>query len=274
MASDKPKSKAKKISGIILSVLTYVFFAICLVALIFSITAKRDADGAINIFGKQMRVVVSDSMSKCEQTDVSSFAIKDIPIKSMIFIELVPEEAEKEQEWYAGLNKGDVLTFRYLYREQETITHRITNITAKPTGGYIIELKGDNKATENVDTLEQIIDTTDNGPNYVIGKVTGQSYALGLLATAVKSPVGIICIIIVPCVVIAFFEIIRLVNVFTENKRKREKEESDKKDAELEEMRKQLELLQQAVGAQTTAEAYGKEAEEQSEQEKIEKEEK
>lgn len=244
MSTEKPQSKARKVINIVLNILTYLFFAICLIALVMSVMAKRDIDGAVNLWGKQMRVVISDSMAECPETDVSGYEIKDIPIRSMIFIDLIPEDAAEAEAWYADLKVGDVLTFRYVYVQQETITHRITSITPKESGGYIIELEGDNKASES-STLSQTIDTSlEDSPNYIIGKVTGQNYLLGLLTTAVKSPVGIVCIVIIPCVIIAIFEIFRLVNALTENRRKKEREEQEKRDAEFEEMKRQLELLQ------------------------------
>ncbi len=223
----------------------YIFFALCIFALVLSVAAKKDADGAVSIFGKQARIVVSDSMAKCEQTDVSEYKIKDIPVKSMIFIDLVPENEQEAKEWYADIKEGDVLTFRYVYVRQETITHRVTSITENENGGYTIELEGDNKASD-ANTLTQTIDTSlVNSTNYIIGKVTGQSYFLGVVITAVKSPVGIVCIVIIPAVIIAIFEIIRLVNALTANKRKQQEEENKRRDEELENMRRQLELLQQ-----------------------------
>ena len=84
------------------------------------------------------------------------------------------------------------MTFKYVYARQETITHRITEITEKPAGGYVIKLEGDNKNSDT-ETLAQTIDTSlADSPNYVVGKVTGQSYVLGLLITALKSPVGLV----------------------------------------------------------------------------------
>ena len=68
------KSKAKKIGNIVLSVLTYVFLAICILAVLLTVLSKRDSDGAAEIFGYQFRVVTSDSMGECEFTDVSEFA--------------------------------------------------------------------------------------------------------------------------------------------------------------------------------------------------------
>ncbi len=232
-----------KVLGICGNVLTYLFFALCLFTVVLSIATKKEGDGAAKLFGKQMRIVVSDSMAKCEETDVSDYKIKDIPVKSMVFIDLVPKDEAKAQEWYADLEVGDVLTFRYVYVRQETITHRITEITPKE-GGYLIHLEGDNKASD-AKTLTQTVDTTQtDSPNYIIGKVTAQSYPLGVLLTAVKSPVGIIFIVIVPCLIIMGFEIYRLVNALTEKKRLAAKQREEERENEVERLRKQLEELQ------------------------------
>ncbi len=246
MASDKSISRARRIGNLLLNILTYLFFAICILALVLSITAKRDADGAVNLKGHQMRVVLSDSMAACPETDVSGYEIGDIPLRSMIFIELVPEDEAAAADWYASLRVGDVLTFRYVYVTQETITHRITSITPKEDG-YIIILEGDNKAAD-ADTLIQTVDTTQaDSPNYILGRVTGQSYPLGLLATAAKSPVGIICIIIVPSLIIMVFEIIRLVGALTEDRRKRERRRVIEQEAELEALKRRLAELEETA---------------------------
>ncbi len=247
-------TKQRKAIKIIVNVLTYIFFAACILSLIVSISIKKDSDGAARIFGMQIRTVLSDSMAKCDQTDVSEYNIKDIPVKSIIFIDLLPESKAKADEWYSKLKKGDVLTFRYVYVTQETITHRIENIYKNESGGYTIELSGDNKSS-SADTLSQTIDTSKiNSPNYVIGKVCGKSYILGLAVHAVKSPVGIVCIVIIPSIIIAVFEIIRLISVVNQNKKNREHEEKEKLTKEFEEMKRRLEELERQAD-QTTAEA-------------------
>ena len=120
-------------------------------------------------------------MDKCELTDVSGYRIKSIPVKSCIFVQVAPEDEEQKKEWYARLKVGDVLTFRYVYTRQETITHRIVSIEEKDSGGYIITLEGDNKNADS-EQLRQTIDTSlTDSPNYIIGKVTGQSYFLGII---------------------------------------------------------------------------------------------
>lgn len=247
----KEKITAKKVVGIIVTIVLYAFFAVCLCALIFCLAAKRNSDSdAMNIFGKQMRIVVSGSMEKCDQTDVSGFKIKDIPVKSMIFIDLVPEDEEEAKAWYDKLQVGDVLTFRYVFSgSQETVTHRITEITPN-AGGYNISLQGDNKnSTDNVGT--QYIDTSRaDSPNYVIGKVTGQSKALGWILYNLKQPVGLVLIIIVPCAIIIIMQVVRIANVLSSDKKKKAAEEQEKKDDEIEELKRQLSELQQTQGAE------------------------
>ena len=250
----KGKSRLRKIFGVIRTIVIYLFFAFCLASLAIAVTSKKDTDGTVTVFGRQMRIVVSPSMEKCEATDVSGYEIKDIRVKSIVFIETVPTEEKAATEWYGKLKAGDVLTFKYVYARQETITHRITEITEKPAGGYVIKLEGDNKNSDT-ETLAQTIDTSlADSPNYVVGKVTGQSYVLGLLITALKSPVGLVCIVIVPCSIIVIFEIVRIVGAVTEEKKKKQLEQQAEKDRELEELRRRLAELSGEREAEKTQE--------------------
>ncbi|MBQ8716769.1 MAG: hypothetical protein IJY43_02845 [Clostridia bacterium] len=238
------KQKLKKAGKITVDVITYLFIVLCVLAVVLVITSKRDPDGTSTIFGKQMRYVQSPSMEKCDATDVSAFEIKDIPMRSMVFIETVPDDPAKAAEWYASLKVGDVLTFKYVYVRQETITHRITAIEPKETGGYIISLEGDNKGSDD-GVLTQKIDTSiENSPNYIIGKVTGQNYPLGLLINALKSPAGIVCIIILPALAIIVLEVIKIVNVFGAERKKKDEEVKAQQQSELEELRARLAQLE------------------------------
>ena len=217
------------------------------------------------MFGYQFRIVTSDSMAACEFTDVSEFEIKDIPLRSMLFVQTMPENKEEHDDWYRGLKVGDVLTFRYVYINQVTITHRITAITEKETGGFLIELAGDNRTSET-GQLNQTIDTSvPNNTNYIIGKVTGQAKLLGALMTFLMEPLGIILLIILPCAVIVMFEAIKIYKVITEEKRSRAKEENDEKENELEELRRrlaELEALKTQAPASSTADSPPEDKEE------------
>jgi hypothetical protein len=238
------KAIVKKVLKITGNVLVYLLMAIVMFVLVISITSKKDSDGTATVFGYQLRFVQSDSMEECELTDVSKFEIKSIRVKSCVFVDVAPESEEEKAEWYKSLKVGDVLTFKYVYSRQETITHRIVNIEEKITGGYIITLEGDNKNAET-DLMQQTIDTSlTDSPNYIIGKVTGQSYVLGLLVYAFKTPVGIICLIIIPCLIIIAFEVMRLVKVFGKDKKEKLQAEKKKQDDEIEELKRQLAELQ------------------------------
>ena len=240
------KAKIRKIGKITLDVLLYIFLAICIFAVFVTVLSKRDSDGAAEVFGYQMRVVTSDSMSECEYTDVSGFEIKDIPIRSMVFVKVMPDDPAKADEFYRSLKVGDVLTFRYVYTTQVTITHRITAITEKETGGFVIELAGDNKSSED-GQLTQVIDTSvPNNMNYVIGKVTGQAKIFGSVMSFLMQPVGIIFLIILPCAIIILIEILKIVKLLTADKKMREQEEMNKKESELEELRRRLAEMEKA----------------------------
>ena len=237
------KAKVKKIGKIALDVLLYIFLAICIFSVVVTVLSKRDSDGAAEVFGYQMRVVTSDSMSESEFTDVSAYKIKDIPIRSMVFVKVMPDDTDEADEFYRSLKVGDVLTFRYVYTTQVTITHRITDIE-EIEGGFKITLAGDNKNSED-GQLVQVIDTSiPNNTNYVIGKVTGQAYLLGLLMSFLMQPVGMILLIIVPCFIIILLEVLKIAKVLGADKKKREQEEKKKKDDELEELRSKLAALE------------------------------
>ena len=233
------KFNKKKFFSAVRNVITLVFLVLCIFSVLVTILSKKDIDGTAEIFGYQFRVVTSESMAKSEFTDTSNFKIKSIPVRSLVFIETIPDDDAQAKEWYADLRVGDVLTFRYVYDTQVTITHRITSIRDNGEGGYIIELEGDNKNAPS-GQLTQTLDTSlDDGPNHAIGKVTGKSYILGLFISLLNTKLGIILILMVPCLIIISVEVARIVKVLTEDRKKRELE----RDNEIASLRLQIEEL-------------------------------
>ena len=241
--------KIKKALEIGSNILLYLFLAICIFSLGLTIFAKKDTDGTAEVFGYQFRIVITESMAKYDETDVSEYDIKSIPLRSMVFVETVPEDAEEAKAWYDELEVGDVLTFKYVYATQVTITHRIISI--EPDGeGYIIKLAGDNKASvDNQGT--QIINTNEAAysHNYIVGKVVGQAKLLGFILSIMKEPVGLICVIIIPCAIVIILEIIKITEALAAEKKKKADEENKKKDDELEELRRKLAELEKAKEA-------------------------
>ena len=95
--------------------------------------------------------------------------------------------------------------------------------------------------------MRQTIDTSiPNSLNYIIGEVTGHSYLFGMFLTILKQPVGLICLIILPCFVIILIEVIKIINALGEGKKIKEKQEKEAKDNELEELRRRLAELENA----------------------------
>ncbi len=247
---------AKKITRTVFSVvgnvLLLVIIALAVFVLVITITAKKDSDGAATVFGKQLRFVQSSSMEACDQTDISQYKIKSIKVKSCVFIDVIPTDAKEKEEWLKDVKVGDVLTFKYTYTKQETITHRVVSIEEKPNGGYVITLEGDNKADKNT-VGQQIIDTSlTTSPNYIIGKVTGQSYVLGLVVYALKTPIGLVCFIIIPCIIIIAFQVMRIVRAVGADRKEKFAAEQANSSNEIEELKRQIALLQQTQSAVPT----------------------
>ena len=65
------RERTKKIWRVVQNVILYGFLAISVLSVVLTIFSKKDVDGATDMFGYQLRVVVSDSMAKSEHTDVS-----------------------------------------------------------------------------------------------------------------------------------------------------------------------------------------------------------
>ena len=243
------KGKAGKVIQIIVTVLTYLLLAVCLFAVVITVIAKNSKDGAATVFGAQLRIVQSESMARCDETDVSGYEIKDLPLKSLVVVQVVPTDETQKKAFYQGLKKGDVLTFQYVFgRQAETVTHRlIEDPEPNENGGYTLRLQGDNRGGEYADVATQVIDTSDKDSfNYVIGKVTWSSPFLGLLLYAMKTPVGVICIVIVPCLIIIGVEIVKIVNVFGEEKRVKAEKEAKEKETEIEALKRKLAELENA----------------------------
>ncbi len=237
----KTALKCLKIAG---NILLYLFLAICFAMLLLTVTAKKNKDGTPIIFGHEIRLILTNSMEKCDETDVSAYKIKDLPVHSAIFVEVVPTDAAKADEWYASLKVGDVLTFKYVYVQQETITHRLVAIEKKSSGGYLLTLEGDNKTSETT-VLSQVIDTSEEESfNYVIGKVTGKSVVLGFLIYVLQKPVGIVCIVIVPCAIISILEVIRIIDAVNKRRKMKIEEERSGQESEIEALRRRVAELE------------------------------
>ena len=67
-----------------------------------------------------------------------------------------------------------------------------------------------------------------------------------MLVYAFRSPVGIVCLIIIPCVIIIIMQVLRLARVFGAEKKEPTETAKDKEN-EIEDLKRQIELLKQSV---------------------------
>ncbi|MCH5156821.1 MAG: hypothetical protein J1G02_02960 [Clostridiales bacterium] len=238
------KAKLTKVVSVAVNIIIYLFCALCLLLLVFTIAGKRDTDGAVNMFGYQMRIVLTGSMEAHPDVDVSDYKIKSLKTGSMVFIKTVPDDENKAEEFYSDLKVGDVLTFRYLIgSRQETITHRIIDIKQKDTSGYVITLRGDNLSSSGATGVQTIDTGNESSLNYVVGKVTGKSYVLGWIAYSLKQPIGIALVIIVPCSIIIIWNVIKIVNAVNAKKLEQQAIENE---SEMNALKRRISELEQS----------------------------
>ncbi len=227
----KKSKRALKITG---NIVFYVVLAFFLVLADFSITS-RVTNGKIG--NSQYLVVISGSMDGERQEE---YDIKTIPVKSLVKVDLVKEG--KEEDFYSNLKKGDVLTFNYVSLNNTTITHRIIEDPIKQADGvYKYILKGD--AVEGDSEIQTLY--SDGRTGEILGKVSFVSLPLGQIHFFMSSKVGTLVLVILPSSAICIFEIAKIIYLVSENKRKKKeeitKEETNKKDKEIEELKRQLE---------------------------------
>ena len=239
------KQTLKKAFRIVSDVLLFLFVAVCAFCVVLTVSSKRNEDDSAQFLGYRLLFVQSASMERCEETweEVQKYRVKDLPTGTCIFVQTVPEDAKEKEAWIRSLQVGDVVTFRYVVGQQETITHRIVSLR-EDGAHYYVSLQGDNR-TEG--TTQQVFDAfAEDSPNYIVGKVIGQSLFLGRMISSLKTPAGIALIVLLPCLLIISLEVSRIVGALKESG-KRESAEQLEKTKEIEQLKEHLAALQQEV---------------------------
>lgn len=241
------RQKVIKITKITADVLLSVFLSVAIILLAVSIISSKSTDG-VELLGHQLRTVTTESMEENENADVSTYDIGSIPQGSMVLIKTVPTEQEQAAKWYSELKVGDVLTFKYFYVNQITVTHRIIDISENGNGGYIIRLAGDNVSVKERGAAEQVINTSDvDSPNYVIGKVVGKSVFLGNVVEFMKTTLGLVVMVMIPCFIILVLEIIKLTRKCIKKKMSDAQERIASLEAEKNELLEKLKRLEDSA---------------------------
>jgi len=179
------KTKTKKIIGIVLNVLLWIFLAFAFVMMIFAF-ASISNDYGVPVLGKKVILTVaSDSMKPTfEQGDM--------------LVGTVLTEDEKLK-----LQSGDIITFFTDLNGdgvKELNTHRITY-----TDGIEFRTKGDNNELNDSDSV--------NGRDIVCkwSESDTKIKGLGKVFAFLQSRIGFLCVIVIPLALFFIYEIIRFV---------------------------------------------------------------
>ncbi|UOQ44538.1 signal peptidase I [Halobacillus salinarum] len=179
----------KKILSVLSTLLNILLFAV-LVSMIFLVISAKASGGEPNIFGYQIKTVLSGSMEPTFKTGSVIAVNPDIDNKTF--------------------QKGDIVTFM---KDKDTlVTHRIIDV--QKTGNNVIyHTKGDNNDGPDMDPL-----LAEN----VVGEYTGITIPyLGKMITFANSQLGAVFLLIVPGVLLILysaFTIWKTLGQFVDNK--------------------------------------------------------
>ncbi len=176
------KEKARKRRSILGNVLSGIvaFFALAVIALSIG---YRYLEGAVYLGDTAFLVVTSDSMSeKNESNDDLEWYDDQIPVGAFVTIEKVPSEAEMVP----------FAIYAYLDEEGDIVIHRF--IEENEDGTYLFRGDKNPYPTEDDEKVER---------SKIVGRYTGyQNVPLGYAISFLKSPIGILVLASLFCIVI------------------------------------------------------------------------
>ena len=252
-----PEKKKKSKVGFILNIVLYVFLGALLVfdgIVLYSKFNMKSADGTVNFFGREVRIVLTNSMVGTDEfyKEHPDYKIKRIDPHDAVYVQTAPPADTKDQSkidnFYKNIKVGDILTFIDTKHNDVTNTHRIIEVSTRTnpkTGGTIYDFKmlGDAPAAQK-DKVQDA--SSDDGK--VLGKVTGVNKSLGnFLYTFVENKLLVVFTVILPCAIFATAEIVKIILYVNRSHKEKlllEKQQAiSERDEELEKLRKELEEL-------------------------------
>ncbi len=233
-------AKIKKISGIVLNVLIWVFVAFALAVTVLAFAAQANSDGVPELFGKSFVTIESPSMEPIfDEGD-------------LVIIERLSEEAKKT------LVKGDIITYRAPIdinkdgKVGDLNTHRIEFIDENGR----ITTKGDNNPG---------VDNYTIGYEDILGKCGEDSgiSGVGAVIKFLRSSVGFFFCVLLPLAIFFIYELVRFIYIVVTERRK---DAPVSKETEEEIKRRAVEeyLKEQAALANAEAKTDSTETEENS----------
>lgn len=223
------KNKAKKIAGIVLNVVLWLFVAFALVVTIIAVSSTANKKNVPTIGGTCYMSVLSDSMN-ADKPAWATDSYDGFKQGDLIFCDYIAEDYNA----ITSLKKGDIITFEWDLNNNgekevgEYNTHRIIGfisnqnseiqdfIPENETLRYIVT-QGDNKEYSNGGT-ENV------APGFVLAKYTGRKIGgLGAVFKFLGSKLGFGLCILLPLAIFFAYElvvfILTLVKVKNEGKK-------------------------------------------------------
>lgn len=185
----KTKSKGKLISKIITGIFATLVLILLISQVVGAITSKNNY-GVPNLFGKQILVILTDSMEPAYKVDEAIFVNK-VDLKTLK-ASTTPEAKD-----------GDTITF-YDPQNKIVITHRIIEVIEREDGGIDFRTLGDNLNAQTCLARYNGPCTIANadyvkGEN-VLGVVVGKSAFYGQVINATKKPETILIVSVIPLI--------------------------------------------------------------------------
>ncbi len=208
--------------------------------LIITVTlAGTKTDTGVDLFGYSFMNVLSGSM----EGDPTDYEIETIATGSMVVMQAVPTDEDDKQTFIASLQVGDVITFLSIDGASigELVTHRIIDISEEVVDGevtYVFTTQGD----ANPDSVTETVTVTT-----LKGKIVGVSDTLGFIYNTFMNSTAILFIVVIPAGILFIIELIKIILLIQNNRHQKQKEQTN---SELEELKRQVELLQQSKANQ------------------------
>ena len=212
-------NNAKKISSILIKVVTWLLIAFTVFMMIFTIVTVTTVDkNNRSIFGVKFYIVQTDSMSK---SDKNADMKVHFDAGDIVVIKNVSDPRT--------LQEGDIISFMSTNSESygETVTHMIREVKKNADGnvlGYVTY--GTNTGVSDEALVE---------PEYILGVYSSKLPKVGKFFAYVKTTLGYVICILVPFMLLILYNGVNVIRFFRKYKREQMailQEEKEKLEAE------------------------------------------
>lgn len=225
----KDQKKRRGFWSVLSTIIISVILIVALVALVVAVCYRAQGE-TLTIGGMQYRIVLTGSMEGGREDSIRAHSI--------IGIEAVPKDAQGQESFFSALKEGDVITFNDWTStgtadDPVVNTHRIIEVI-ETEDGREYRTQGD----ANDDPDARAVAEAD-----IIGKVVWSNYALGAFLYFLCSTTGMVVCLIVPAAIILIYEVVHIIRILQSDKRRKQSEETDAREQEIERLRAELEEL-------------------------------